>query len=843
MNDTTFFVNWLMKLMNDMKKPKKLDTVSKSEKSVKSGSARDRQHEERSRSNRSRGTEIYLTPEPGIPLRKAGERRFVYAKKKRSTCGYQREYDSRGREFIDMRKKSRSYHSRSSRASFNDGDSISRRRSKKRQKRGMSMRSSSSSASTRKFHYDRNKPRAKKNDKGGREVDKLKSKEKYRRIGRSTSRSYSPNRIIYVEKETEEAEEKAKKEEALIERSSNLRKNEHNAHAHSDHHLTNTEIEEKKRNSITDEYSYNEKKNKAILKPNPRFVGDKPVPYLQPSATNVNTRDMPNYHANNYGYENVCVSRNYYQGNYTMSSQNEIDTMNSGMGSGNYMCSGTSNFLSARYPNNNVQQKNVNCKMNMGKGVIVPPPQPSFMSTNRYQNSINSNNYLFQKNNMMNVSIPNAPSNDKFITPTFTKRNSSMNVRNPHNNLFMNTSNNNYSKNYMNSQNNLKNSNKNQNEYVDVNPNKQSFHGQNINKQKLLNESGNNFERNAMNIQSSSYITQSSVQKFPIHQNLQNVTYNSDKNSPTSHAKTNIQLSHVLDKNAIGEIEGNITNMHNANAGKVAMLLLHNNCEANQVFTREDAVDVSSAVVKIPKKCLYLPNCQYGDKCRYIHPVENVCLVDNVAIGLIAPSDRSASIYIPISPANLVSEKRRNDNIVWLYCANYYCNYSHDHVDISNLPEIGTNGYYLNKKLINNNDRGVNSGNFDDKVAQISISMPKTPPEMKKDKNKNEYNENEYIENLLEVEKQELKGITNEHSLNEIPIEERKQQKEEEEEEIVIDNVNEITEENYLLRSNENENEAVDYNCFDIVINPDNTEEKGLLENIVSKSQDLTENN
>ncbi|SBT38030.1 nuclear polyadenylated RNA-binding protein NAB2, putative (NAB2) [Plasmodium ovale wallikeri] len=231
----------------------------------------------------------------------------------------------------------------------------------------------------------------------------------------------------------------------------------------------------------------------------------------------------------------------------------------------------------------------------------------------------------------------------------------------------------------------------------------------------------------------------------------------------------------------------------------------------------------------------------------------------SVAIGLIAPLDRSASISIPMFPANLVSEKRRNDNIVWLYCANYYCNYSHDHVDISvrnipeclaifpmcNLPEIGTNGYYLNKKLINNNDRGANSGNFDDKVAQISISMPKTPPEMKKDKNKNEYNENEYIENLLEVEKQELKGITNEHALNESPIEERKQQKEEEEEEIVIDNVNDITEENYLLLSNgkENENEAVDYNCFDIVINPDNTEEKGSLENVVSKSQDLAENN
>ncbi|SBT38023.1 nuclear polyadenylated RNA-binding protein NAB2, putative (NAB2) [Plasmodium ovale wallikeri] len=594
--------------MNDMKKPKKLDTVSKSEKSVKSGSARDRQHEERSRSDRR------------IPLRKAGERRFVYAKKMRSTC---KEYDSRGREFIGMRRKSRSYHSRSSRASFNDGDSISRRRSKKRQKRGMSMRSSSSSASTRKFHYDRNKPRTKKNDKGGREVDKLKSKEKYRRIGRSTSRSFSPNRIIYVEKETEEAEEKARKEEALMERSSKLRKNEHIAHAHSDHHLSsivlhivlqtvssvtilfklptvsdyymsifffffffppnhkdNTEIEEKKRNSITDEYSYNEKKNKAILKPNPRFVGDKPVPYLQPSVTNVNTRDMPTYHANGYGYENVCVSRNYYQGNYTMSSQNEIDTMNSGMGSGNFIGSGTSNFLNARYPNNNVQQKNVNCKMNMGKGIVVPPPQPSFMSTNRYQNSINSNNFLFQKNNMMNVNIPNAPSNDKFITPTFTKRNSSMNVRNPHNNLFMNTSNNNYSKNYMNSQNNLKNNNKNQNEYVDVNPNKQPFHGPNINN-KFLNESGNNFERNAMNIQSSSYITQSSGQNFPIQQNLPNVIFNSDKNSPTSHVKTNTQLSHVLDKNALGEIEGNITNLHNANAGKVAMLLLHNNCDAS----------------------------------------------------------------------------------------------------------------------------------------------------------------------------------------------------------------------------------------------------------------------
>lgn len=33
----------------------------------------------------------------------------------------------------------------------------------------------------------------------------------------------------------------------------------------------------------------------------------------------------------------------------------------------------------------------------------------------------------------------------------------------------------------------------------------------------------------------------------------------------------------------------------------------------------------NNEVIKVPKICINFPNCQYGDKCRYIHPVHKIC--------------------------------------------------------------------------------------------------------------------------------------------------------------------------------------------------------------------------
>ncbi|SBT70176.1 nuclear polyadenylated RNA-binding protein NAB2, putative, partial [Plasmodium malariae] len=255
---------------------------------------------------------------------------------------YVRDYDTNRRDLSACKRRSRSYLSRSSKNSYNnEKESFAKRVSRKRFRRGMSIRSSSSSADARKFHYDKNKIRTKKNDKGA-DIDRTKFKDKYRKVGKSTSRSFTPSRVIYVEKDNEKKE---RKNEMLLESEKNK-----------------SEPEERKLNDNTDECNSNEKKNKAILKPNPRFVGDKPVPYLQPAAPGVNNQDMQTYHMN-YPYENmhgplnyekrINTVGNYYQGNYLMNEQRDVDNnMNNNIISNSSNNNSNNTYMSGNMSNN-----------------------------------------------------------------------------------------------------------------------------------------------------------------------------------------------------------------------------------------------------------------------------------------------------------------------------------------------------------------------------------------------------------------------------------------------------------------------------------------------------------
>ncbi|KAI4837273.1 nuclear polyadenylated RNA-binding protein NAB2 [Plasmodium brasilianum] len=803
---TTVFVNWLMKLMNDIKKQKKIDSSTKNEKAIKSGSTRDRQLDELSRSNKSRDTNTRHS--------------ITHSKK---TKDYVRDYDTNRRDLSACKRRSRSYLSRSSKNSYNnEKESFAKRVSRKRFRRGMSIRSSSSSADARKFHYDKNKIRTKKNDKGA-DIDRTKFKDKYRKVGRSTSRSFTPSRVIYVEKDNEKKE---RKNEMLLESEKNK-----------------SEPEERKLNDNTDECNSNEKKNKAILKPNPRFVGDKPVPYLQPAAPGVNNQEMQTYHMN-YPYENmhgplnyekrINTVGNYYQGNYLMNEQRDVDNnmnnniiSNSSNNNSNntYMSSNMSNnFFNPRYSNNyNMQQKNINFKMNMNKST----PPPNFLNTNRFPNNMNnSNNYIYQKSKMMNVNIPKAPNNDRINPPIYPKQiNNMLNVRSQQNM----------------SSNTIGSLSNNNNNFIDTKQIQQHLYGPNGNKQKIFNQGQVHPDIPAIRTQAP-YITHPLNQNLSSHHNIQNVHLNN--NSSNTHEKIsftndskNLELSQVQtqfvqgkDYNTPNMANTNMANTNTANTNTANTNTANPNAEGNQIVQSENAGDNANAIVKIPKKCHYLPNCQYGDKCRYIHPIENCRNWPFCAFG-------SECIYIhPNVPCKF-----------GMYCANYYCNYSHDHVDTTNLPEIGTNGYFLNKKLINSNQKTVDgNANFDDKVAQISISMPKTPPEMRKDKNKTEYNENEYIENIIESEKADEKyDVNNEQqSQNDYRMEIIREQNQENGQE--VHNLKQIREESFIFQNNDEntnyfahdnlgnavvdtkENEAVDYNCFDIVIDPENLKGKNV---------------
>ncbi|CRH00907.1 nuclear polyadenylated RNA-binding protein NAB2, putative [Plasmodium relictum] len=756
---TTVFVNWLMKLMNDIKKQKKTEISTKNEKTHKSGYTKDKQYDELSKSNKSRDSRT---------------RQSIMHNKK--TKGYLKENDTNKKDFSSVRKRSRSFLSRSSK--YSNEDAYFSRRSKKRQKRGISSKSSSSSSHMRKFHYDKNKMKTKKTDKS-KDGDKMKLKDKYKKSDRSTSRSFSPSRVIYVEKEEDKKE---KKNEMFL-----------------DNLLNRSEIELKKKNDSTDEYNTNEKKNKAILKPNPRFVGDNSVSYMQPPAPNVNNPDISSYNMN-YTYDNMNAQNydkelssvgNYYQNNYMIQQQNALDN--------NYLSNNmNNNFFNARY-SNNIQQKNLNLKMNMNINKTVP--QSNYMSTNRF----NNNSYLYQKHNIMNVNVPNIPSNDKVNLQNYSKHTAS-NIRNQPN-YYMNTNN--------------------KNDFIGNKQNQYQYYIPKANKQQMFIQAPINSEKNvkAQQLQS----TNLSNKNFPSHKNI---TFNNDQNN-----NTNMEANPELSK-----IQQSTVQLEEEKSQSISKV----NETRTQISNTENATTNPNVIIKIQKKCLFLPNCQYGEKCRYIHPSENCRNWPYCAFG-------PECIYIhPDVPCKF-----------GLYCCNYYCNYSHNHVNSTALPEVGTNGYFLNKKLINNYDKSSNNTNFEDKVAQISISMPKTPPEMRKDKSKNEYNENEYIQNLLETEKDELKEQINEQTKNKENVNEYTGEQKEEKEYEAEDDLDKEVEENYIFQNNSNqknyscdnegnemntniknnENESINYNCFEIVIDPDNMKEKKLTKENFEESINKTDNN
>ncbi|SOV12640.1 nuclear polyadenylated RNA-binding protein NAB2, putative [Plasmodium sp. gorilla clade G2] len=711
---TTVFVDWLMKLMSDIKKQKKSDTYLKNDKSNKSSSVREKQHDEYSKSNRSRDSKNRVS---SVHNKKGGED----------------DYDKRN--MSDTRRRSRSL---ASSKYSNDDMYFSKNRNKRRQKRGLSMRSCSSSSSTRKIHYDKNKSRNKRSDRG-KESDILRFRDKYRRLGRSHSHSFSPSRVIYVEN----GQRKEKKNETHHDNMQNIK-----------------DMTYKRISDSADEYNNSEKKNKAVLKPNPRFVGDNPNPFMQP-PTIMSNQDMSSY--------NMSNMTNFYQGNYIVGTKNMMDNNNSFIS--NNM---NNNFVNSRYQNN-IPQKNIKFLQNINNNTSVSS-SVNFMNTNRFNNNVNNNNnnYVFQKNNMINNNNNNNVSGtcpmDEQInnTQNFIKQNNN-NIRNQQT-FFSNTHN--------------------KNELNENNINSQQYFTPKGNKQQIFNTNITNIDK------------QIKPQQH-IQQNVSNVQ------STGELFNNNMQNDHMND------------NMHN-NA-------LNMNEEGKQlVANQENVVDPSNVIIKIQKKCLYLPNCQFGDKCRYIHPVENCRNWPYCAFG-------SECIYIhPNVPCKF-----------GIYCTNYYCNYSHDHVDTSNLPEIGTNGYFLNKKLINTVDKNINTNNnnnnnnnneennFNEKVAQISYSMPKTPPEMKKEKSNNEYNENEYIQNLLDTEKGESQNIIlNEQIKNNNIFQTISQNQQDNNYQFQtinqsinqtnnIFNTNENENTNTNTNTNTNDNDNNNNNCFQLIMNPD----------------------
>ncbi|CXI64173.1 nuclear polyadenylated RNA-binding protein NAB2, putative [Plasmodium berghei] len=627
---TTVFVDWLLKLIDEIKKNQKDDNLN----------------DDKSRSNKSHDSR--------------SKHPLTQSKKSKS---YLKDYDSNKRNISRSRKGSKSIRSSSDKYSNNDPDPFSKKY-KKRQ-REISIRSNSSRIHSRKFHYDRNQSRRRLND-NEKYDKKLKLREKGRINDRSYSRSLSPNRKIYVEKKG--GVKKGNKE-----------------YSYSDELCSNNEMEQRK-NSVSDEYNNLDKKNKAILKPNPRFGDDKTFPFLQPASSNLNPQEMPNYVMNrNYPYDKgMNFEGKYYQGNYMVSQPNILDG-NVNNPTNSYMANNVNNnYFNPPNPNhyiNNMQQKNM-------------IPQPGFVHTNKFPNNMNSSNYSYPKNNIMNINA---------------KNNNTLNFGNPNNNMYLNNQ-----------------------------KNQEQFHTQKFNKQIHFNKSYANSDKSPIKPHNA-HTTQPMISNVWINQNANNMTNNNDKNN-IANSQINDQLPNTQNLNLQDE-----TKLNHVNDGGTNVAI----AGGNQMVNQDGIVDPANTMVKIPKKCLYLPNCQFGDKCRYIHPVENCRNWPYCAFG-------SECIYIhPNVPCKFGA-----------YCANYYCNYSHDHIDTSNMPEIGTNGYFLNKKLINNTTQNTNNESFDNKVAQISISMPKTPPEMKKDKNKSEYNENEYIQGMLEAEKQELNNLENNNSIN-----------------------------------------------------------------------------
>ncbi|CAD2095290.1 nuclear polyadenylated RNA-binding protein NAB2, putative [Plasmodium vinckei lentum] len=697
---TTVFVDWLLKLIDEIKRNQKGDNLNNLEIS--------KDNLNYDKSNRSPDSRSKHSP--------------TQTKKTKS---YIKEYDSSKRNLSRSRRRSQSIRSGSDKYSTNDPDSYSKKY-KKRQRREISVRSNSSRIHARKFHYDRNQSRRRINDN-----EKYDKKFKLRENGRANDRSYShslsPNRKIYVERKGG-----AKKGNKEYSYGDGLRSNE----------MDDSNLD---------------KKNKPILKPNPRFGDDKPAPFLQPASSNLNPQEMPNYVMNrNYPYDKgMNFEGKFYQGNYMASQPNMLDgNMNNPNNS--YMANNVNNnYFNPQNPNhyNNMQQKNM-------------IPQPGFPYTNKFQN-----NYSYPKNNIMNMNA---------------KNNNTLNFGNPNNNMHLNSQ-----------------------------KNQEQFHPSKFNKQMHFNKTYVNSDKSGIKPHNA-HTAQPLISNVWINQNANNMANNNDKNN-NANSQINGQLSNTQNPNLQDE-----TKLNNINDGGANTAI----AGGNQMVNQDGVTDPANAVVKIPKKCLYLPNCQFGDKCRYIHPVENCRNWPYCAFG-------SECIYIhPNVPCKFGA-----------YCANYYCNYSHDHVDTSNMPEIGTNGYFLNKKLINNTTQNANNENFDNKVAQISISMPKTPPEMKKDKNKSEYNENEYIQGMLEAEKQELNNSINNNIVG-LQLGGRTEGNGN-----PNNNLTNFSQTNLPFSINKNnmgnlnENNVPNYNCFNGVANSDQFNQNNLpTDNGVSEHMNNSEN-
>jgi len=140
------------------------------------------------------------------------------------------------------------------------------------------------------------------------------------------------------------------------------------------------------------------------------------------------------------------------------------------------------------------------------------------------------------------------------------------------------------------------------------------------------------------------------------------------------------------------------------------------------------------AHMKLKKRCANFPNCRFGDQCRYIHPTEMCENWPNCSFG-------AECFYI-------------HPEVKCKYginCFNSNCNYTHpEGWNPVHCVASGSRGvFFKNRTLLLNslssptadqatvdpskwNNEGVTCDKFDEEVAQISSTLPLTPPGMKK---------------------------------------------------------------------------------------------------------------
>ncbi|EAA15216.1 clustered-asparagine-rich protein [Plasmodium yoelii yoelii] len=239
--------------------------------------------------------------------------------------------------------------------------------------------------------------------------------------------------------------------------------------------------------------------------------------------TNLNPQEMPNYVMNrNYPYDKgMNFEGKYYQGNYMVSQPNILDG-NVNNPNNSYMANNVNNnYFNPPNPNhynNNMQQKNM-------------IPQPGFAHTNKFQNNMNSNNYSYPKNNIMNVNA---------------KNNNTLNFGNPNNN----------------------------NMYLNNQKNQEQFHIQKFNKQIHFNKSFVNSDKSPIKPQNT-HTTQPIISNVWINQNANNMTNNSDKNNITN-SQINDQLPNTQNTNLQDETKLNHINDGTTNVAIGTFLIKKN---------------------------------------------------------------------------------------------------------------------------------------------------------------------------------------------------------------------------------------------------------------------------